>query len=296
MNAASARFRIRRDPVPPPQPALPEHPGPQRHGSPAGRARQGQAADRDLKARYREGLSPRRATRKPPMPQLQVQINEDWGCLERSITAWRTTLSMLRHGGDADSANQGRACEHSDHLAAGPQQAARLKRARDRQAAKGTGRQRDRQAHQINQGLRLAPIASLTQRSMKFFGGGLIGAYLYSLVIKQVSHQLTKHCKRLVPLLAAPPALLLSQQQAKAILNVNIIDDGPNLKATVQGSLSQLGTPQQTLACSNRSHLGGQFSTFGNFLCTAPIASPRSTTSPAPQASAATTKFLPQIP
>ena len=33
----------------------------------------GQAADRGLKARYREGMSPRRATRKPPRPQLQAQ-------------------------------------------------------------------------------------------------------------------------------------------------------------------------------------------------------------------------------
>ena len=187
MNTASARFRIRRDPVPPSQPALPGHPGPQRHGSPAGRARQGQAADRDLKARYREGLSPRRATRKPPMPQLQVQINEDWGCLERSITAWRTTLSMLRHGGDADSANQGRACEHGDHLAAGPQQAARLKRAGDRQAAKGTGRQPHRQAHQINQGLPLVPIASPAQRSMQFFFGGGQNSCIFALPCNETS-------------------------------------------------------------------------------------------------------------
>ena len=33
----------------------------------------GQAADRGLKARYREGMSPRRATRKPPRPQLLAQ-------------------------------------------------------------------------------------------------------------------------------------------------------------------------------------------------------------------------------
>jgi hypothetical protein len=71
-------------------------------------------------------------------------------------------------------------------------------------------------------------------------------------------------------LLAAPAALLLSQGQAKAILNINIFDDGPNLKVTVQGSLSQLGTPQGTARCVNSGHLRGQFSGSGNFLCTGP--------------------------
>ena len=36
-------------------------------------------------------MSPRRTTRKPPLPQLQVQIKKVWGCLERSINEWRTT-------------------------------------------------------------------------------------------------------------------------------------------------------------------------------------------------------------
>jgi len=43
------------------------------------------------------------------MPQLQVQIDKDWGWVERSINEWRTTLRTLRHSGDDVSASQGRA-------------------------------------------------------------------------------------------------------------------------------------------------------------------------------------------
>jgi hypothetical protein len=49
---------------------------------------------------------------------------------------------------------------------------------------------------------------------------------------------LAKRCRRLSPLLAAPAALFLIQGQAKAILTVNIFDDGPNLKLTVTGSIA----------------------------------------------------------
>ena len=49
--------------------------------------------------------------------------------------------------------------------------------------------------------------------------------------------------KRLIPLLAFPAALLLSQGQAKAGnaptgLNVRIFNDGPNLTVNVTGNLS----------------------------------------------------------
>jgi len=50
------------------------------------------------------------------MHQLQDPIDKVWGCLERSINEWRTTLSTLRHSGDADSASQGQSREHGDHL------------------------------------------------------------------------------------------------------------------------------------------------------------------------------------
>jgi hypothetical protein len=64
--------------------------------------------------------------------------------------------------------------------------------------------------------------------------------------------------------------LLLIQGQAKAILNINIFDDGPNLKVTVQGSLSRLGTPQVIATFVNSGHLKGQLSGSGSFLCTGP--------------------------
>lgn len=55
--------------------------------------------------------------------------------------------------------------------------------------------------------------------------------------------------KRVAPLLAASVGLLLGQGEAKAILNINIFDDGPNLKVTVQGSVSQLGSSLGSGAC-----------------------------------------------
>ena len=58
-------------------------------------------------------------------------------------------------------------------------------------------------------------------------------------------------CKRLAPLLAAPAALFLSQGQAKAVLNINIFDDGPNLKVTVDGSISPGNAGTSTAAPSN---------------------------------------------
>ena len=87
--------------------------------------------------------------------------------------------------------------------------------------------------------------------------------------MKLAWYQPTKHCKHFVPLLAASAALLLSQGQAKAILNVNIFDDGPNLKITVQGSLSQLGTQVGSIICPINGALFGQ-STSGSALCTGP--------------------------
>ena len=71
---------------------------------------------------------------------------------------------------------------------------------------------------------------------------------------------LARHCKRLVPLLAAPAVLLLSQGQAKAVLTLNIFDDGPNLKVNLVGSLSQLPTAASSGFCGADGALVGQFS------------------------------------
>ena len=73
-----------------------------------------------------------------------------------------------------------------------------------------------------------------------FFGGrGRFLLHLYQFyAVKPQLRMLAQLSKRLSPLLAAPFALLLSQAQAKAMLNVNIFDEGSNLKVTVTGSIS----------------------------------------------------------
>lgn len=56
---------------------------------------------------------------------------------------------------------------------------------------------------------------------------------------------------RNIVLISTPIALLLSTDPAKAILNIVILDDGPNLKIEVSGSLSQLGVPLYTIDCGS---------------------------------------------
>ena len=80
---------------------------------------------------------------------------------------------------------------------------------------------------------------------------------------------LAQRCKHLAPLLAAPAALLLSQGQAMAVLNVNIFDDGPNLKVTVKGSISP-GPNPLTATCSSDGVLFGEFSALGSAICSGP--------------------------
>ena len=71
--------------------------------------------------------------------------------------------------------------------------------------------------------------------------------------------------KRLIPLLAFPAALLLSQGQAKAAvptgLNVRIFNDGPNLTVNVTGKLSNLGADLglSPSSCFDSGFLSGQF-------------------------------------
>jgi hypothetical protein len=52
---------------------------------------------------------------------------------------------------------------------------------------------------------------------------------------------LAQHCKRLLPLLAAPAALLLIQGQAKALLTYNIFESGSNVVVETSGSLDLTG-------------------------------------------------------
>jgi hypothetical protein len=72
---------------------------------------------------------------------------------------------------------------------------------------------------------------------------------------------LAKLCRCFTPLLAAPAALLLIQGDAKAILNVNIFDNGPNLKVTVTGSIApgNAGTSAAPVSnCFGSGSLSGQ--------------------------------------
>jgi hypothetical protein len=82
----------------------------------------------------------------------------------------------------------------------------------------------------------------------------------------------SQHLKRVSPLLVAPAALLLSQGQARAVLNVNIFDDGPNLKVTVTGSISpgNYGSSAAVAAdCFGNGSLSGEFNaTDPSTLCT----------------------------
>lgn len=82
----------------------------------------------------------------------------------------------------------------------------------------------------------------------------------------------SQHLKRVSPLVVAPAALLLSQGQAHAVLNVNIFDDGPNLKVTVTGSISpgNYGSSAATPSdCFGNGSLSGEFNaTDPSTLCT----------------------------
>ena len=76
---------------------------------------------------------------------------------------------------------------------------------------------------------------------------------------------LAQHCKRLSPLLFAPAALLLSQQQAKAVLTYNIFESGGNVVVQATGSLNLPTSIGQARCLSN----GGVESSFA-IICTGP--------------------------
>ncbi len=106
------------------------------------------------------------------------------------------------------------------------------------QAIEGAGRRRQKA---YPRGRRVAACANrvTAPRGMFFVGRGRFLLHRYQFyVVKPQLPMLAQLSKRLSPLLAAPIALLLSQGQAKAMLNVNIFDEGSNLKVTVTGSIS----------------------------------------------------------
>jgi hypothetical protein len=85
---------------------------------------------------------------------------------------------------------------------------------------------------------------------MIFLRGGIVAANLIAHAMTLPLRTLAKRCKRLTPLLAAPAALLLSQGQAKAVLNYNIFESGGNVVVQTSGSLDLSGaTPQADAGC-----------------------------------------------
>ncbi|MFM7513192.1 MAG: hypothetical protein ACKO3F_07475 [Cyanobium sp.] len=57
--------------------------------------------------------------------------------------------------------------------------------------------------------------------------------------------------------------MLLGAGPDKAIININIFDDGSDLKVAASGSLSEIGIPTGTTGCGTNGTLSSSFS----FLC-----------------------------
>jgi hypothetical protein len=79
--------------------------------------------------------------------------------------------------------------------------------------------------------------------------GGQDFKELHSYAMKPAIHQLSQRCKRLVPLLAAPAALLLGQGQAKAVLTYNIFQSGNDVVIQASGSLNLANPKGPTYRC-----------------------------------------------
>ena len=76
---------------------------------------------------------------------------------------------------------------------------------------------------------------------------------------------LPTRCKRLVPLLAAPAALLLTQGEAKAILTYNIFESAGNVVVQASGSLDLTGaTPSGSFLCG----ISGVIISSNAYICT----------------------------
>jgi hypothetical protein len=83
------------------------------------------------------------------------------------------------------------------------------------------------------------PIASPAHpKGSPSSAGGNIPAYLHSYAVKPQLARLVRRGKRLAPLLAAPAIMLLSQGQAKAVLNFYIFESEGNVILRGIGSLS----------------------------------------------------------
>lgn len=87
------------------------------------------------------------------------------------------------------------------------------------------------------------PVASPAHPKGSLSSAGInISAYLRSHAVKPQLNGLVRRGKRLAPLLAAPAILLLSQGEAKAVLNFYIFESGPNVVLRGIGSVSLPGS------------------------------------------------------
>jgi len=81
--------------------------------------------------------------------------------------------------------------------------------------------------------------------------------------VKHLLRYINKISKNLI-IFSTPAALLLGADPAKAILTINIFDEGPNLKVVTSGSLSELGPPTTTFGCEDEGFVVPQLA----FICT----------------------------
>jgi hypothetical protein len=91
---------------------------------------------------------------------------------------------------------------------------------------------------------------------MIFFGGGHNFAKLPAHAVITPLSAFAQRCKRLVPLLAAPAALLLSQGQAKAVLTYNIFQSGKDVVIQASGALNLANPQGPFFACNSNGLLG----------------------------------------
>jgi hypothetical protein len=97
----------------------------------------------------------------------------------------------------------------------------------------------------------------------------MIPSNLSAYVVNMTLRILATRCKCLTPLLAAPAALLLIQEQAKAVLTYNIFESAGNVVVQASGSLDLTGaTLNGTNYCSADGVLFSRFAT----ICTGPQA------------------------
>jgi hypothetical protein len=103
------------------------------------------------------------------------------------------------------------------------------------------------------------PIEKASPRAARILGGvGSGGKFFCMMSLLNKIYRISKH----TALISAPVALLLSADPAKAILNIAIFDDGPNLKVEVSGSLSELGSSIANVKC------GVEGALFSRIICT----------------------------